>query len=58
VTVHVSTLDIVGAALDISGKLYELWNVTQQCVKTKHDEKHQKMELIRGSVTRRKHATP
>jgi hypothetical protein len=28
VVVHVSTLDIVGATLDISEKLYELWNVT------------------------------
>jgi len=28
VVVHVSTLDIVGAALDISEKFYELWNVT------------------------------
>jgi hypothetical protein len=28
VVVHVSTLVIVGAALDISEKLYELWNVT------------------------------
>jgi len=28
VVVHVSTLDIVGAPLDLSEKLYELWNVT------------------------------
>jgi len=28
VVVHVSTLDIVGTALDISEKLYALWNVT------------------------------
>jgi len=28
VVVHVSLLEIVGAAPDISEKLYELWNVT------------------------------
>jgi len=28
VVMHVSTLDIVGAAPDISEKLYEPWNVT------------------------------
>jgi hypothetical protein len=28
VGVHVSALDILGAALDISEKLHELWNVT------------------------------